>query len=164
MLEILPIEETDFDGILALNEASVPHVNSISRAELKILGEQACAFIKVEEAGQLAGLVIALPPGQHYQSLNYRWFSNRFDKFLYIDRIMVNPEFRRRGVASMIYDELARICKRNGLERLTCEVNIVPPNPGSLALHHEIGFRQVDTQQTDGGNKEVSLLAKEISG
>jgi predicted GNAT superfamily acetyltransferase len=162
MLEIVQIQESDFEDILALNEASVPHVNSIDHAELKSLGEQSKAFIKVVEEGVLAGLVIALPPGQHYQSMNYRWFSEKFDQFLYIDRIMVSPDFRRRGVATLIYDELAKICRDANLKRLTCEVNILPPNPGSIAMHHSIGFKQVDTQKTDGGKKEVSLLAKEI--
>ena len=75
MFEIKPIEEHDYDEILALNESNVPHVNSIDRNELKSLGEQSSAFIKVVEAGRLAGLVIALAPGQTYQSINYRWFS-----------------------------------------------------------------------------------------
>ncbi len=163
MFEIKPIEEQDFDEILALNEANVPHVNSIDHNELRSLGEQSKAFIKVEEAGKLAGLVIALAPGQAYQSMNYRWFSDKFDQFLYIDRIMVSPDFRRRGVATLIYDELARLCQQVGLERLTCEVNIMPPNPGSLAMHENIGFIQADTQKTDGGNKEVSLLVREVA-
>ena len=38
MFEIKPIEEQDFDEILALNESNVPHVNSIDRNELKCLG------------------------------------------------------------------------------------------------------------------------------
>ncbi len=162
MLEIKPIEAQDFDEILVLNESNVPHVNSIDHGELKSLGEQSTAFIKVVEEGKLAGLVIALAPGQAYQSMNYRWFSENFERFLYIDRIMVSPDFRRRGVATMIYDELARVCRKADLQRLTCEVNIQPPNPGSLALHDRIGFVQADTQKTDGGNKEVSLLVKEI--
>ena len=162
MLEIAQIEASDFEDILILNEASVPHVNSISQSELKRLGEQSTAFIKVVEEGKLAGLVIALAPGEAYQSVNYRWFSGNYDKFLYIDRIMVSEDFRRRGVATLIYDELAKVCRRLELQRLTCEVNIKPPNPGSLVLHERIGFKQADTQETDGGKKEVSLLVKEI--
>jgi predicted GNAT superfamily acetyltransferase len=106
--------------------------------------------------------VIALAPGQIYQSMNYRWFSENFEQFLYIDRIMVSPDFRRRGVATLIYDELGQVCQQAGLQRLTCEVNIMPPNPGSLALHESIGFIQAGTQKTDGGKKEVSLLVKEV--
>ena len=162
MFEIKLIEEQDFDEILALNESNVPHVNSIDRNELKSLGEQSSAFIKVVEAGRLAGLVIALAPGQAYQSMNYRWFSENFEQFLYIDRIMVSQDFRRRGVATLIYDELGQVCQQAGLQRLTCEVNIMPPNPGSLALHESIGFIQAGTQKTDGGKKEVSLLVKEV--
>ena len=42
---------------------------------------------------------------------------------------------------------------------LCCEVNVRPRNDASLRFHHSIGFREVGQQDTDGGNKTVSLLA-----
>ncbi len=109
----------------------------------------------------LAGYVIALPPGCDYDSVNYRWFSSHYDAFLYIDRIMVEPTFRQQGVAQFLYRSLKQIAITNRLARLTCEVNIQPPNPASLALHKKIGFVEAATQETEGGSKEVSLLVLE---
>lgn len=45
---------------------------------------------------------------------------------------------------------------------VTCEVNIRPPNPESLAFHDRQGFVEVGTQETEDGRKTVSLRAKSL--
>jgi len=162
MIEIQTVEHSDFAGLLALNEDAVPHVNSIDSAQMAHFLQQAVAFFKVVEDRQLAGFVISLGSGADYQSPNYTWFDRELQNFLYIDRIMVHPQFRRRGVARLIYQELERRARANGVTSLCCEVNLMPPNPESLALHLSLGFVQVGTQFTYGGEKEVVLLAKQL--
>ena len=46
---------------------------------------------------------------------------------------------------------------------LLCEVNVKPRNEGSLRFHHRLGFREVGQQDTEGGAKRVSMLAKPIT-
>jgi predicted GNAT superfamily acetyltransferase len=162
-LEIKVAGPADFSEMLALNAACVPHVNAIGELEIAFFSSDAHQFRKVVEDGVLAGFVIALTRGVAYESLNYQWFSREIDKFLYIDRIMVHPDFRRRGVASLLYQYLEQVARDDKLQRLCCEVNLVPPNPDSLALHLGLGFIQQATQKTEGGTKEVSLLVKELN-
>jgi hypothetical protein len=161
-LEIKVAGPTDFPELLALNEACVPHVNSIGEPEIALFSKEAHRFSKVVEDGKLAGFVIALTRGVAYESVNYQWFCREIDDFLYIDRIMVHSDFRRRGVASLLYQYLEQVALDDNLQRLCCEVNLVPPNPDSLQLHLGLGFVQQATQKTDGGTKEVSLLVKEL--
>ena len=161
-LEIKAAGPADFSEMLALNQACVPHVNAIGESEIAFFSQDAHQFSKVVEDGALAGFVIALTRGTAYESLNYQWFCREIDDFLYIDRIMVHPDFRRRGVASLLYQYLERVARDDKLQRLCCEVNLVPPNPDSLALHLGLGFVQQATQKTEGGTKEVSLLVKEL--
>ncbi|MFP6808772.1 MAG: GNAT family N-acetyltransferase [Pseudomonadales bacterium] len=166
-LRIVTAGPADFSAMLALNESCVPHVNSIDEQEIGFFCDLAKQFVKVVEEGTLAGYVIALGSGLEYKSANYRWFNAHLSKgelgeFLYIDRIMVHPDFRRRGIASLIYDHLEASALDQGLKCLCCEVNLKPANPESLALHKGMGFVEQATQKTEGGAKEVSLLVKQL--
>ena len=160
--EIKNAGPTDYPELLSLNESCVPNVNSIGETEIAYFNQSAWQFIKVVEDNKLAGFVVALTPGLTYGSLNYQWFNRELDNFLYIDRIMVRPGFRKRGVATFLYNHLAHIARRDNLARLCCEVNLVPPNPDSLALHLGLGFIELATQKTESGSKEVSLLVMEL--
>lgn len=163
-MRVLAVDAADFEVLLSLNEAEVPHVNAIDAAQMQRFVDQASAFFKVVDGEQVAGFVISLTAGEDYASPNYRWFEKSLKDFLYIDRIIVNPAFRRQGVARLIYAELAARARRQGLQRLCCEVNLSPPNPDSVALHRHLGFVQQSTQVTGSGagRKEVSLLVKEL--
>ena len=46
---------------------------------------------------------------------------------------------------------------------LCCEVNLEPPNPGSLRFHQRIGFTEVGQSIPEYANYRVSYLSKSIS-
>jgi hypothetical protein len=159
-MEILPIEAGDFEIVLSLNAACVPHVNLISHDELKWF-EANAAFVRVAKIDQqFAGFLIGLRPGTSYDSPNYRWFCNNYDDFAYVDRVAVSDWARRRSVAQTLYASLAE--SQADVTVMTCEVNIRPPNEGSMIFHERMGFRQVGSQLTDGGKKEVALMEKKL--
>jgi predicted GNAT superfamily acetyltransferase len=54
------------------------------------------------------------------------------------------------------------LARAMAVQNLTCEVNLAPPNPRSLAFHHAQGFQEMAQQMTDGGLKRVSLLRKTV--
>jgi predicted GNAT superfamily acetyltransferase len=160
-MEITDVESTDLPGVLALNEASVPHVSSVSAAEMRWFSEHAHYFRIARIDRQLAGFLIGLRPGLSYMSPNYRWFCDRHADFAYIDRVAVSESARRQQVASSLYKDFAD--SLNGQVRiLTCEVNLRPANDASMHFHKRQGFLQVATQETDGGNKEVALMEKNL--
>ncbi|MEI6403577.1 MAG: GNAT family N-acetyltransferase [Actinomycetota bacterium] len=149
---------TDLDAALALNNANVPELNELDRAEIERLLGMAEVALTAEVDDTFAGFCIVFPPGVDYGSLNYGWFSRTYDDFAYLDRIAVDPAFRRYGIGRGFYAEIvSRLTGRFPL--LTCEVNTRPYNEPSLTFHHSIGFREVGQQDTDGGKKTVSLLA-----
>ena len=110
---------------------------------------------------RLAAFLVGLRPGSSYQSPNYRWFCERYDDFAYVDRVAVARDFRRHGLASRLYDDFANRMP-DTVSVMTCEVNIRPPNDESLRFHERLGFRQVGSQETENGAKEVALLAKSL--
>lgn len=148
----------DLEAALALNNANLPALNELDAAEIARLVSISHTALTAEVDGTFAGFCIAMPPGVDYQSLNYGWFSRTFDRFVYLDRIAVHPDFRRYGIGRAFYAELVER-SRDEYPRITCEVNIRPMNESSLTFHHSLGFREVGQQDTDGGKKTVSLLA-----
>jgi len=159
-MKILKIDNSDFDSVLALNEASVPNVNLIDHAELQWFVDNAAfaCVAKIDE--RLAGFLIGLRPGTSYESPNYRWFCNNYEDFAYIDRVAVSKWARRQGVAASLYASFAH--SQADAVVLTCEVNTRPPNLGSMIFHEQLGFVQVGTQETNNGEKEVALMEKSL--
>ena len=160
-LELRTAEDRDLCGVYAINEANLPHVNSISVERFRAFIGEAVYFRVALLGDDLAGYLVAFAPGAHYDSLNYLWFQRHYEEFIYIDRIAVAASARRRGVASALYRDFFHFATTRTAV-VTCEVNTRPENPESLAFHASFGFRQVGTQETDGGAKTVSLMAVEL--
>ena len=160
-MRISDVTDEHLEAVWLLNEDSVPHVSQIDRTEMRWFADNAHYFRVASIDQSLAGFLIGLRPGLDYQSLNYRWFVERYRDFAYIDRVAVAAPARRLGVATRLYDDFAAAVG-NEAGVMTCEVNIQPPNQSSMDYHRKYGFVQVGTQQTDGGKKHVALLEKKL--
>ena len=159
---IRPFEPDDLANVVALNNASVPDVNELSEDDvLRLVGLSDAALV-AEVDGAFAGFCWVMGPGLPYESLNYVWFSQHYTEFVYLDRIAVHPHYRRYGIGSAFYSELARMFVATRPVML-CEVNLRPRNETSLRFHERVGFREVGRQDTDDGKKTVSLLAWTLS-
>jgi uncharacterized protein len=162
-LVLRPLEPAHLPAVAALNAAEVPRLGPLDDEALAAhAGRCDLALVAVSPAGDLVGFVLALGPGHDYASANYRWFERRGGRHLYVDRVAVATSARRRGVASALYDAVEDRARADGLAEVTCEVNVRPPNPGSLAFHVARGFVEVGQQDTSGGAIRVALLAKPL--
>ena len=142
---------------LALNNAHVPMVNRLQIAELQALVRQAVTAAVVADGAQVAGMVIALPAHARYGSLNFRWFVQRYRRFVYIDRVATAASHRGRGIGRRLYEAVFAAA---GLIPVCCEVNLLPPNPGSLAFHHRLGFRAIGRAWNSEARKYVVFLMR----
>jgi hypothetical protein len=161
-MDAMILKPADATLIVAMNNAAVPNVNESTEAELVSLIEMSEFTVAVTEGDDLLGFVLTLPPGVGYASENYSWFSERYDEFVYVDRIVVAEQARGRGIGVELYRLVSEHAGKNGAPRVLCEVNLEPPNPGSLRFHKRIGFVEVGEQRTKGGTYRVALLAKEL--
>ena len=148
----------DEEFILALNAASTPAVAEMDQTDYREIAAASHRVLVAELDGQPCGFLILIRPGAPYKSDNYGWFEDQFDNHLYIDRIAVGEFAKGRGVGRAFYDEAARIAAKNGDERLTCEVNVEPPNPQSMAFHTRLGFRHLHTRPS-GDSKPQKIVA-----
>lgn len=147
----------ELDAALALNQAAVPHVGEVSRERMRQVLAWADVALAVDVDGALAGFLIAMGPLSGYDSPNYRWFAERYDEdFLYLDRVVVRPEARSLGAGRALYEAAF---EARPSPYLVAEVNVEPPNPGSLAFHERLGFEQVG-QVEHGPGRVVAMLAK----
>lgn len=156
--ELRDVLDADLDRVRVINERAVPHVNSISRSRFEGFIREAIYFRVALLDGELAGYLVAFAAGAGYESLNYRWFEELYDDFIYIDRIAVSETARRQRIASTLYRDLLAFA-RGRTAMVTCEVNTRPANAESMAFHQSFGFEPVGTQETDGGDKTVCLMA-----
>jgi predicted GNAT superfamily acetyltransferase len=159
-MQIIQIDENDFDAVLALNTESVPHVSLIGRDELQWFANNADCVRVAKIDDRLAGFLIGLRPGTEYASPNYRWFCDNYDDFAYVDRVAVAAWARRKGIAESLYTVFEQ--SQPDAPVMTCEVNIRPANDGSMRFHERMGFRRVGSQESDEGKKEVAFLEKTL--
>ena len=161
-LQIREVHADDLENLLELNQSNLPHVNSISLLDLVHFYKHAVYFRAVEFKGQVAGFLIALDPGADYDSPNFLWFRERYDAFVYIDRIIVVPEGRRKGIGFLLYKDLETFAAKQGIPVMTCEYNLHPKNEKSRLFHLRYGFQEVGTLETENGKKTVSLQIKRV--
>jgi len=90
-----------------------------------------------------SAILMAFEQDASYESPNFLWFCANRSSFVYIDRIIVAESVRGRGMARLLYADLAEAAKAAGHDRLVCEVNLVPPNPDSERFHTMLGFSAV---------------------
>lgn len=158
---IRDVRPEDLDAVLTLNQSETPHVGSIDEQKMQWFASHATYFRVATGDDRIAAFLVGLRPGTSYQSPNYLWFCERYADFAYVDRVAVAEFARRSGLASRLYDDFAAAMPA-AVEFMTCEVNIQPPNESSMAFHRGLGFRQVGTQKTEGGTKEVAMLARKL--
>ena len=153
----------DLAVVHAVNQAEVPAVGDETIEALGLIAEESVIALVAEEDGALVGFCLVLAPGADYDSGNYRWFSERYADFVYLDRVAIAPPFQRRGLGRAMYAEVERLAgeRRPGATDFTLEVNLRPRNDTSLAFHAHLGFVEVGQRETSYGAL-VSLMTKPL--
>ena len=156
------LDPDDIDRLVELNSAAYPAVPITDPTEMGALLAGAGFTLAAREGDTMVGFVIGMRPGSKYNSENYRWFDSRGTDFLYVDRIVIDQASRGSGIGRMLYTRVFEMAEAEGRAEVTCEVNLQPPNPESLAFHDRLGFSRVGEQATKNGSVVVALLAAPV--
>jgi predicted GNAT superfamily acetyltransferase len=152
----------DFPAILALNQAFVTVLSALDGERLAQLHAQAALHRVIEQDARIDAFLLAFREGAAYDGANYRWFAQRYARFLYVDRIVVAGGGQAQGAGSWLYRDACALASGDAVPLITCEFDIEPPNPASLRFHARQGFREVGQRQLDGG-KIVSMQVLEVA-
>jgi predicted GNAT superfamily acetyltransferase len=149
----------DFDAILALNASEETQTSPLDPARLVLLDGISSHHRVAVADGQVAGFLLAMRSGATYANDNFRWFSARYPRFLYVDRIVVSAAFSGRGIGSALYDDLIASARSHADTHVVCEYNLQPPNPASARFHMKYGFTEAGVLSHPDTGKRVSMQA-----
>lgn len=152
----------DHDAIRRVNLANEPEVGPLDAPRIELFTESAARFQVVVADGDVVGLFVGLAEGVDYSSPNYRWFSDRHERFAYVDRVALEPAVRGTGCADALYLEFETWAAASGRRLVCAEVNTVPANPRSLRFHQRRGFVVIDEVAPYGGEERVAMLEKRL--
>lgn len=128
----------------------------MDRVRLQYLHNLSAYHKVIELDGQVAGFLLAFREGAEYDSNNYNWFNRRYQKFLYVDRIVIAEQAHGRGLGQHFYQDLISVARQQSIPMISCEYYTRPANPVSARFHQAWGFEQVASVSLPG-DKEVSM-------
>lgn len=155
---IAPISATDRTWVHALNKTHEKELSPLTPDGLEAL-IGASVYARQAEGG---AFLIGFDQSSDYDSPNFIWFQERFERFLYVDRIAVAASHRRRGLAAALYEDFFAFARAEGYPRIACEVNSDPPNPASDAFHAALGFEIIGEARLPERGKSVRYMAREL--
>ena len=101
--QIRNVETIDLDTLIMINELSIPAVNSITKAQFEWFYKNSLYFKLIQSAEkEVQGFLLTLNSSLDYESLNYKWFQERYDDFAYVDRIAILEKYKRNGLGRKI--------------------------------------------------------------
>ena len=156
-VSIEQLVESDITTMLEINEQGLPElVKSITKKwKIAELSELSLGFSMIRNYSDL----LLFTTKNRYGSLNYAWFNERYDEFIYVDGIAVATDARNQGIGSMPYEKVFEYAKTNNIP-VTAEVSLRPPNQGSDRFHLRHGYQVVG--ELDHGEKAVTMYIKPL--
>jgi uncharacterized protein len=158
---IRPAVPTDFETICALNLAEVQHTSAMDITRLVELNAISCYHKVACLGGIVSAFLLAMCSGSPYKNDNFDWFSTKYSRFIYVDRVVVSSASRGLRLGSRLYEDIFSHARSNAIPLITCEYNLVPPNEASRLFHDKFGFKEQGTQWVANGTKRVSLQVAE---
>jgi uncharacterized protein len=143
------------DGLLRVNNLSDRETSTLTRERFDRMISLARVATFIEPS---AAFLLAFAQDDEFDGGHFLWFKSRFDKFLYIDRIVVAADRRRLGLGNALYADLFKRAEELGRKSIVCEVNLQPPNPISDQFHVAQGFQEVGRATIEDGAKTVRYL------
>lgn len=160
-VDLREVRESDLDAVLDFNNHAGSAILPLDTASLRHFYEHADYFRVAEIDGRVAGFLIALRECSDHASSNFRWFCDRYDNFVYIDRVVIGSNYRGHGLGGLFYSDVQSYAETRA-PLLACEVFLEPRDDVAVLFHGTRGFHEVGQQTMPESGRRVCLLAKRL--
>lgn len=158
-MELRPPTPDEFPALLRLNN---DHAVELAPETAEDFARLISVAWRVRVADDAAALCIVFDQDSDHASQNIDWFREHYERFVYVDRVVVAPGARGRGLARRLYTDVMDVARRQDYPVLCAEINLDPPNPASDAFHAAMGFVPVGTARLDGRDKTVRYHVRKL--
>ena len=141
-----------------INEQGLPGTGKVSVEQMGELLQLSDLCIGAYIDEKLVGFVLCLYPKKGYSSQNYAWFNERYNQFIYVDRIAISTQHRDKKIGTELYEKVFELATEKQIP-ITAEVSLRPPNEGSDRFHLRHGFSSVGEFHQSG--KSVTMYIRE---
>lgn len=140
-LELVRLRAADIGSIMPVERASYPAPWSVAMFVLELTRAESIS-LAAKLGGELVGYVICTPQSDEWHVMN----------------VTVAPEYRRRGIAYALLDELHRVIAgaTGGQPRVTLEVR--PSNVAAQRLYASLGYLVAGRRTGYYGNDQEDAL------
>jgi predicted GNAT superfamily acetyltransferase len=168
-LSLDSLDDATLQRLMSLNNAAVPAVSEVDQTRLRhLIAQSPIALITTSTADgspeEITGFCLVMGPEADYDSVNFAWFVQRYERFIYLDRVVVDPAHHGQGLGRALYEEV--ITRARSImpeaEQFCLEVNLRPRNEQSLAFHDALEFTEVGQQETPYGIL-VSMMIRPLT-
>lgn len=115
--------EADLPQVRKLNNTFSDAVGEISLNKLKYLFGCAHSAFLVKDQSEVVAFYLTHGEGLDYRSKNYKWHSSNYTSFVYVDRIVVAPEYQNQKIGTLMYAHIEKQIKGK-YQYLCAEVNV----------------------------------------
>ena len=79
----------------------------------------------------------------------------------YVHLVGIHPDFRRRGVGRVLYEEFTERCRTLGCERM--KAITTTGNEGSIKFHQALGWQSSEVEDYAGPDRRRIVFTKDIT-
>ena len=156
----MPLATLPLAPFLALNNTHALELSLATEARFQSLVSASCYAKGFTEP---AGFLLSFDETADIDGVNYRWFKDRFQRFVYIDRVVIDASARRQGLARTLYADLIAWAQRAEHTSVGCEINSDPPNAASDVFHARLGVRPIGSAQLIESHKTVRYMMLDLA-
>ncbi|MFL2681954.1 MAG: GNAT family N-acetyltransferase [Candidatus Actinomarina sp.] len=152
-MKIIKIKSENLVECHRINQENTPEVGTVTLEELQNSWENSDYNLCAVVDDKVVGFVISFQDTKatnsymsDFEHKNFNEISQRVSDFLYIDRIAVDKNYRKRSIGSKLYEEVVKFAEMNSISHLTAEINLLPAkNIPSFLFHEKFNFTELDT-------------------